>query len=158
MTLRKDPFFVYADTSVFGGVFDDEFSQHSRTFFEEVRSGRFKLFVSEVVRVELESAPDEVRAFFYDIAPGAYLAAVTPEAISLMEAYLREGVVGPKSTDDALHVALATVSGCDIIVSWNFKHIVNFQKIPLFNAVNALNGYGAIAIHSPMEVVPDDEE
>jgi hypothetical protein len=55
-------------------------------------------------------------------------------------------------------VAQATVAGCRVIVSWNFKHIVHFAKIPLYNAVNVLQGYGAIAIHSPQEVVADEEE
>lgn len=68
------------------------------------------------------------------------------------------GVVTPKSMDDALHVALATVSSCNLIVSWNFKHIVHFDKIPKYNAVNTLNGYGPIGIFSPMEVIRYDNE
>ena len=55
--------------------------------------------------------------------------------------------------DDALHVAIATVSGCDIIVSWNFKHIVHYDKIALYNAVNRINGYKDIFINSPAEVI-----
>lgn len=50
-----------------------------------------------------------------------------------------------------LHVALATIAGCNMIVSWNFKHLVNFRRIPLFNAVKVLNGYKPISIYSPME-------
>jgi hypothetical protein len=55
-----------------------------------------------------------------------------------------------------MHVALATVSNSDLIVSWNFKHIVNFQKIPLYNAVNTLNSFGKIAIYSPLEVIENE--
>ncbi|MDJ0509521.1 MAG: hypothetical protein QNJ64_09750 [Crocosphaera sp.] len=54
---------------------------------------------------------------------------------------------------DALHVALASVSGCSMIVSWNFKHIVHFQKIPLYRAINAVKGYAQIDIYSPLEVI-----
>jgi len=56
-----------------------------------------------------------------------------------------------------MHVALATVSNADLIVSWNFKHIVNFQKIPLYNAVNTLNRFGKIAIYSPLEVIENED-
>ena len=54
-------------------------------------------------------------------------------------------------------MALATVSGCRLIVSWNFKHIVNFQKIPLYNGVNQASGYGPIGIHTPPEVIVDED-
>jgi hypothetical protein len=65
--------------------------------------------------------------------------------------------VSSKWADDALHVATATVTDCALIISWNFKHIVHFQKIPLYNAINIANGFRAIAIHSPLEVLNDDE-
>jgi hypothetical protein len=73
--------------------------------------------------------------------------------LELRNAYLSAGVVTPKSTDDAAHVALATISGCRMIVSWNFKHIVHFEKIPKYNAVNTLNGYRSIEIFSPSQVI-----
>ena len=59
---------------------------------------------------------------------------------------------------DALHVALATTTECDLIVSWNFKHIVNYRLIPRYNAVNVLMGYGQLAICTPTEVIGDEEE
>ncbi len=68
------------------------------------------------------------------------------------------GVVSENWLDDAVHVATATVAGCSLIVSWNFRHIVHYQKIPKYNAVNALMGYASIAIHSPREVLADEEE
>jgi hypothetical protein len=55
-------------------------------------------------------------------------------------------------------VALATVAACAVLVSWNFKHIVHYDKIAWYNAVNTVEGYSAIAIHSPQEVVGYEEE
>jgi len=78
---------------------------------------------------------------------------ISEEALLLQEAYLNANIVSHKSANDALHVALATVSKCILIVSWNFKHIVHFQKIPLYNAVNAVNGYHPINIFSPAQVI-----
>ena len=53
----------------------------------------------------------------------------------------------------ALHVALATTNRCRLIVSWNFKHIVHFDKIPLYNGVNLINGYDTLSINTPSEVI-----
>ncbi len=83
---------------------------------------------------------------------------VTAEVRALQQAYLAAGIVTPRSGDDALHVALATVSGCSMIVSWNSRHIVQFAKMRLYNAVNALHAHDPIAIHSPPEVVAYDED
>ncbi|MCK9462029.1 MAG: type II toxin-antitoxin system VapC family toxin [Proteobacteria bacterium] len=148
---------VYADTSVFGGVFDDEFSGPTSVFWDQVREGRFTLVSSAVVRREMEDAPLKVRQVFDDLMPYAEIAEVTDAALSLRSAYLNEGIVGPSFSDDALHVALATVAGCSLVVSWNFKHIVHSRKIPLYNAINVLRGYAPLAIHSPSEVIDYEE-
>lgn len=144
---------VYADTSVFGGVFDEEFAEPSEEFFAEVKSGRFDLVVSAVVQGEIASAPEEVQEFFQQVIAEVEIAELTQEVLELRNAYLSAGVVTPKSIDDAAHVALATISGCRMIISWNFKHIVHFEKIPKYNAVNVLKGYRAIEIFSPSQVI-----
>jgi predicted nucleic acid-binding protein len=149
---------VYADTSVFGGVYDDEFKQPSMTFFAEVRSGQFALVTSAVVQDEMVAAPVAVRRFFDEMLGFAEVADITENALDLREAYVQAKIVTPKYSDDALHVALATVAGCTLIVSWNFQHIVHFQKIPLYNAMNTIKGYQQIAIFSPREVIEYEDE
>jgi predicted nucleic acid-binding protein len=149
---------VYADTSVFGGVYDDEFKQPSLTFFEQVKSGQFVLVTSAVVQDEMVAAPLTVRRFFEEMLGLAEVADITENALDLRDAYLQAKIVSPKYSDDALHVALATVAGCTLIVSWNFQHIVHFQKIPLYNALNTLQGYQQIAIFSPREVIQYEDE
>lgn len=147
---------IYADTSVFGGVFDSEFSEPTNQFFAEVEAGRFTLVTSAIVAAEIEPAPPEVREFFDRYTMVAEIIEVGPEAIELQHQYIRAGVVTEKSEGDALHVAVATVAKCDVIVSWNFKHIVHFDKVPKYNAVNVLNGHGQIGIYSPLEVISYD--
>ena len=83
---------------------------------------------------------------------------VTESALDLRDAYLQAKIVKAKYSDDALHVALATVAECALIVSWNFQHIVHFQKIPLYNAMNTLKGYQQIAIYSLREVIEYEDE
>jgi len=149
---------VYADTSVFGGVFDDEFSEPSRAFVDAVVAGSFGLVTSEVVSQEIAAAPDAVRRLFDDLLPIARVASVTDETLRLQQAYLGARIVSERYATYALHVALATVAETSMIVSWNFRHIVNFQKIPKYNAVNKLHGYGEIAIYSPLEIVGYEDE
>jgi predicted nucleic acid-binding protein len=149
---------TYADTSVHGGLHDEEFAEDSRQFFDRVRAGRFSLITSAVVDEELEEAPQRVRSDYEALLPRTTVADITDEALELQEAYLNAGILTPTWEDDALHIALATVHGCELIVSWNFKHIVHFQKIPQYNALNTLHGYDKIAVHSPPEVISDDDE
>jgi predicted nucleic acid-binding protein len=116
---------VYADTSVFGGVFDEMFETASRAFFQQVTEGRFQLVISHLVQDEIELAPATVRDFFTEVTEIAEVIKLTEGALQLRQAYLNAGIVTAKSAADALHVALATVAKCRLIVSWNFKHIVH---------------------------------
>ncbi|TKJ33715.1 MAG: hypothetical protein CEE38_19885 [Planctomycetes bacterium B3_Pla] len=148
---------IYADTSVFGGVFDDEFQGPSKTFFNAIRGARFVLVTSELVRQEIQEGPRSVQELFFEILPLTDIAEITEEALKLQQAYTEAKILSEKYSTDALHVALATVSQSSLIVSWNFKHIVNFQKIPMYNAVNKLHEYREIAIYSPLEVIEDED-
>ena len=156
--MATGPVRTYADASVFGGVFDEEFETPSRMFFDQVRERRHALVSSPLIRRELERAPDNVRALFSGLQPFMEIVEITETALSLRQAYLDADVVSARWADDAMHVALATVAGCPVLVSWNFKHIVHRGKIPLYNAVNTLWGHTAIAIHSPREVIEYEEE
>ena len=144
---------IYLDSSVFGGVWDKEFKEPSITLFNQIKEKKFLLVTSEVVQLELEKAPVKVQNLFNEYLPSAEVVLVSQEALQLQQAYLDANIVGVSYTTDALHVALATVNECSAIVSWNFKHIVHFQKIPLYNAINTVHGYGQIAINSPQEVI-----
>ncbi|KPL10561.1 hypothetical protein AMJ85_05525 [candidate division BRC1 bacterium SM23_51] len=144
---------VYADTSVFGGVFDEEFAKASRIFFDQVRAGDFDLVLSPVVEGEIAEAPEKIRSFYESVAAIAETLPLTEEAIHLRDAYLEAGIVGPQWAADALHVAHATTCGCRMIVSWNFEHIVHYEKVALYNAINIREGCSPIAIHSPQEVI-----
>ena len=149
---------VYVDTSVFGGFFDREFSEPSKVFFNEVKKQKFTLVTSAAVQAEIKPSPENVRKLFDEMITMADMAYVDSAALTLQDSYLKEGIVTANSSDDALHVALAKTAKCDLIVSWNFKHIVHFEKIPKYNAVNILQGYGKIGIFSLLEVIAYENE
>jgi len=148
---------VYADTSVFGGTQDDVFEAASKAFFDQVREGRLQLVVSGLVEEELRGAPETVRALFEELLRATEVIQESEAALTLQQAYLDNEVVASSWADDALHVALASVSECAAIVSWNFRHIVNLKRISLYNAVNMLHGYRSIEIRSPLEILEYDD-
>ena len=92
------------------------------------------------------------------ISAVAEVVPITEATLLLQEAYLASGVVARQWDVDALHVAYATVSGCQMIVSWNFRHIVHYKKIALYHAINVREGYLPIGIHTPQEVMEYEEE
>ena len=145
---------IYADTSVIGGCFDRDFQQESRTLLQMAKDGKLILLVSDILALELERAPRKVAEEFVSLPPEC-LEAVSnlEEAERLRDLYLEAEVVGRARKMDAHHVALATVARADMIVSWNFKHIVHYEKIRGFNAVNIREGYPAIEIRTPKEVI-----
>lgn len=144
---------AYIDTSVVGGAFDPEFALPTSTFLQQAREGRYGLVVSDVVLEEVHRGPDRVRLLLADLLPSTDLVGVTEEAVGLRDAYIAAGVLAPRWGADGLHVALATLSGCALLVSWNFRHIVHYEKVPMYNAVNRSRGCQGIAICSPPEVL-----
>lgn len=145
---------VYIDTSVVGGVFDEEFAHHSKLLFDKVIAGEYKILISDILEQELEQAPDRVVAFFAGIPEDVIIRVELTEAADLLAAeYLAADVVGATSRTDCQHIAIATISGADILVSWNFKHIVNVFRIRGYNSVNLINGFRQLEIRDPRALV-----
>jgi rRNA-processing protein FCF1 len=148
---------VYLDTSVIGGCFDDEFQLWSNALMVDFQNGIFKPVISSVVTEELERAPQQVKDKLHElILIGAEILEPDNEALSLLEEYQNRQIVTEKYSNDLLHIAIATVSA-EVLVSWNFKHIVRLEKIQQFNAVNISCGFRPIEIHSPREVAHYEE-
>lgn len=145
---------IYVDTSVIGGCFDQEFSTESLALIEMARRGEVVLLLSDLLFQELEEAPRPVVTVIEGLPPDGYvLVNADDDAGVLQRHYLEAKIVGEAFQDDAMHVAIATIAKADLIVSWNFKHIVHVDKIRRFNAVNLMHGYQTIDIRSPKEVV-----
>ena len=145
---------VYIDTSVFGGYYDEEFQTATQGFFAALSQGRIAALISATLVRELEDAPGQVRGLLRNVMVHGYEPLeVTDEAVNLAKAYIQAGVVTEKYSDDALHVAMATLARADVIVSWNFKHIVNPVRERAFNGVNIALGYGIVSVMTPEAMV-----
>ena len=144
---------IYIDTSVFGGYFDQEFEKETKPFFDKIIQEKIKIIVSEVLELEIYRAPDFIQDFFESI-PDTLIETVelTDEIRDLANRYINEKVVGKTSTADCQHIAIATVYKADVLVSWNFKHIVNLERIRGYNSINFREGYQMIEIRTPKEI------
>ena len=144
----------YFDTSVFGGVFDTEFEEASIQLFEKVKLGQIICVYSDLTEGELFEAPENVKSFFRDLKKeNIEMISVNDEAVNLARKYIDEKVVGKTSFDDCVHISLATIHKVDILVSWNFKHIVNIYRIRGYNSVNLSCGYQTLEIRSPKDII-----
>ena len=144
---------IYIDTSVIGGYFDDEFSVDTKLLFDEIINGEYKLVISDLTERELLNAPEKVRNLLKDLKIDFELIQVTQEAIDLANDYVNEKVVGQTSMDDCIHIATATIYKLDLLISWNFKHIVNILRIRGYNSINLRNGYSTLEIRSPKDLI-----
>jgi predicted nucleic acid-binding protein len=156
--MNKKIWRIYVDSSVVSGVFDHhmpERVEQARSFWQSVADGKSRIIASDVLDEELADAPQHVRDFFVAL-PKSQIERIsqTEETKELAQRYITEGVIGEANLNDSLHVALATIAEADVLVSWNFKHIVKLNKIYRYNAINKLLGYREIEIRTP-EVIYD---
>lgn len=149
---------IYIDTSVIGGCLDKEFQNASRQLIDKFKQGEVIVVISELTTLELKDAPQEVRNILGEIpVENIEYVELTEEALNLARKYIAEGVIGEGKLVDAEHIAIATINRMDVLVSWNFRHIVNLQKIRGYNSVNLKYGYPLLEIRSPLEVITYEE-
>ena len=145
---------IYIDTSVVGGFFDEEFKNDTIPLFERLEKGEILFVVSDLLDLELINAPQKVRDLLHNFSVDKFnRIELTEEAIKLADTYIAEKVVGKTSLEDCRHIAMATIDKVDVLASWNFKHIVNLDKIKGYNSVNLKLGYQMIEIRSPKDLI-----
>jgi hypothetical protein len=145
---------IYIDTSVVGGYFDDEFKEATIKLFERLDNNEIVFVISDLLDLELINAPLHVREHLLNYSLDKFQRVeLTEDAIKLADTYIEERVVGKTSMEDCRHIALATINKVDVLASWNFKHIVNLDRIKGYNSVNLRLGYSMIEIRSPKDLV-----
>ncbi|MEJ7684013.1 MAG: hypothetical protein WKG06_40400 [Segetibacter sp.] len=148
---------IYIDNSVIGGYFDEEFEEPTRKLFDRIENKDFIVFFSEVNETELALAPPHIRDLRNKIPIDCVqFIEIDDEVDNLAQTYISEKALGKSSENDAYHIALTSVNRLDCLISWNFKHIVNFDKIKMFHSINIRLGYPIIDIRSPLEFLKDE--
>ena len=150
---------IYIDTSVVGGYFDEEFKEATNMLFKRLENREVKFVVSDLLDLELLNAPAHVKELLFNFHPEYFeRVELTDETIQLADTYIEEKVVGKTCIEDCRHIALATIYKVDVLASWNFKHIVNLDKIKGYNSINLRLGYTMIEIRSPKDLVKYGDE
>jgi len=145
---------IYIDTSVVGGYFDEEFKGPTQRLFKRLEDNEIKFVISDLLELELIMAPKYVSELLQKYPAGNFeRIELTQEVMDLADQYIAERVVGRTSLEDCRHIALATINRVDVLASWNFKHIVNLDRIKGYNSVNLKMGYPIIEIRTPQELV-----
>ncbi len=145
---------IYTDTSVIGGCLDKEFEEASQILMNAFTQGESTIVISSLTLLELQRAPPAVRAVLNQV-PEVHREYIemTGAARVLSNSYIEAGAIGPAHRADAQHIAVATVNQVEVLVSWNFRHIVNVRRIRAYNLVNERQGYLPLEIRTPREVI-----
>ena len=150
---------IYIDTSIVGGFFDKEFAVETKALFERLRNKEVVFVLSDVLKKELLKAPPMVKDLLLQYEEHCFEhVELTKEAEYLANCYIAEKVVGPTSIDDCQHIAIATINKVDVLASWNFKHIVNLNRIKGYNSVNMKMGYIMLEIRNPKELIEYEDD
>ena len=145
---------IYIDTSIVGGYYDDEFKDDTRALFKRFENKEVTFVISDILALELLGAPEKVQRLLDKYPKHMFEKIVlTEQAVNLANMYIKEKVVGKTSIEDCRHIALATINKVDVLASWNFKHIVNLDRIKGYNSINYRMGYPMIEIRSPKDLI-----
>ena len=149
---------IYLDTSVISHLdAPDTLDKQEDTLslWTSIQTGEYEVYISQVVVLEVDACPEPKRSFL-----GSKLKAIpytllteTDEVTELANQYLDAGILRQKSFDDCQHIAYACVYNCDMVVSWNFKHLVNVKTISGVKSVNARAGYKEMPIYTPTMLI-----
>jgi predicted nucleic acid-binding protein len=148
----------YLDTTIFNFVFaegDTEKKDITVKLFKDLPSISNGIYISDEVIREINRAPEPRKSQLVGQLEetNPLLLEVDIEAEELAERYVKEGIIPERYRSDAVHIAVAVINGIEVIVSWNFEHIVKLKTRVMVNGINRLLGYHEIEICSPEEVI-----
>lgn len=151
---------LYVETSVWNFNFAEDAldrMEATRTFFDEVKEGIHRVYLSDLVLREMSRAPEPRRSTLIELV-GVISPTILPapdETKIIVERLVSEGAIPAKYDDDAAHIAIALVNDMDVLLSWNFKHIVKMKTRRMVSAVGRMLGYKEIDLCTPLEVIGD---
>lgn len=153
---------VYLDTSVISYLDQQDAPERmaeTLELWERIRVGEYDVVISDLTFDEVGKCTEPKRSFLLRRVAEIHFQEIARDSESrrLSALYFERGGLPPKSKEDALHIAIATVNNCDVILSWNFKHIVNLRAIRAVEAVNIQEGYRFVRILPPTMLLEGGE-
>ena len=153
---------VYLDTSVISYLQQEDAPERMRDTIElwkDFINEKYDIYLSQITLDEISKCSEPKKSVLYDyLSDIDYIRLdIDTEILELAQKIIDMGILSPKSFDDCQHIAAAVVNGCDCIISWNFKHIVNIKTIRGVRAITDLEGYKGIDIINPSVLLESEE-
>lgn len=153
---------IYIETSVLSHLKAEDVPEKMEItlkLWDDLKAGLYDVVLSDAVIIELSKCAEPKRSVIQNYLDqiNYEIIEVSDDADDLATSYISAGVISPKCYEDSLHIALASVSGCKVILSWNFKHIVRIKTVLGVNGINKLEGYGEIEIVSPESMMEEGD-
>lgn len=152
---------LYLDTSVPSFLFADDSPEKREVtlqFWDILKMGLYDIVISDILLTEISRSeipsPQELEYKLSEII--LEIVSVNEDVFSLAQKYVEEGIIPQTYRDDALHIALATHSEADALISWNFKHIVKLKTIRGVNGINRMLGLKELEILTPQSWIQED--
>lgn len=154
---------VYLDTSVISYLYQEdaqEKMQDTLQLWERFKKQQYEVYISDIVINEISDCTEEKLNILMDYLNQIeyHLIATDEDTVGLAEKFIDFGILKQKSFDDCQHIASAILAGCDIIISWNFKHIVNIKTIRGVKVITTLEGYKDLLIFPPSALLESEED
>ena len=154
---------VYLDTSVISHLLQEDVPEKmsdTRQLWEMFKAGKYEVYLSTVTLEEVADCPEPKRSEFrkYLEQIEYTVLGITDEMEIVAHKIIEMGILTKKSYDDCQHIAAAILAGCDIITSWNFKHIVNVKTARGVKTITTLEGYKDMLIYPPSALIEEDED
>lgn len=148
---------IYLDTTIPNYVFNDHVpdkQEAAKKLFTSIKAGKFEAYISTAVTREINNTTDQIlKDKLISVIKDMEILEISSECIDLANEYIKREVIAQKNTDDALHIACASVYEMDFLISYNFEHIVRIKTIDNIAAINVLLGYRMPRIIIPEEVI-----
>lgn len=153
---------IYLDTSVISYLDQQDAPERmaeTQELWEKIKAGEYNIAISDLTFDEVGRCAEPKRSLLMQRVAEIHFEEIArdDESRRLSDLYFERGGLPPKSKEDALHIAIATANNCDVILSWNFKHIVNLRAIRAVEAVNIQEGYRIIRIMPPTMLLEEGD-
>ena len=154
---------VYLDTSVISYLYQldaTERMEDTLEVWEMFRNKKYDVYISNIVLNEISGCNEEKLNILLEyLNEIEYTVVETDEnTVELAEKFIDFGILRQKSFDDCQHIAAAILAGCDIIISWNFKHIVNVKTVRGVKVITTLEGYKDLMIYPPSVLLESEDD
>jgi predicted nucleic acid-binding protein len=154
---------IYLDTSIISYLDQKEKPERmmeTHKLWEKIKADEFEVVISDINIAEINGCNEDKKKKLYEYLSQIDYTLINSDekSVEIADKMVYLNILKQKSFLDCQHIANAIVSGCDAIVSWNFRHIVNHKTMMGVKAVTALEGYADLLIYPPNMLIEGEND